>query len=67
MKYADIQSLHDAGLITDEQRRNIVEHEQLKEGGGGNIRLSIRCRNERLYAIQLAASTRTKRNKYLKE
>jgi uncharacterized membrane protein len=37
MKYADIQKLRDAGLITDEQRQKIVEHFQLKEDGGGNF------------------------------
>jgi uncharacterized membrane protein len=34
MKHADIQKLHEAGLITDEQRQKIVEHFQLKEDGG---------------------------------
>jgi uncharacterized membrane protein len=34
MKYGDIQKLHEAGLITDEQRQKIVEHFQLKEDGG---------------------------------
>jgi uncharacterized membrane protein len=34
MKYTDIQKLHEAGLITDEQRQKIVEHFQLKEEGG---------------------------------
>ena len=34
MKYADIQKLHDAGLITDEQRRKIIGHFKLKEDGG---------------------------------
>jgi uncharacterized membrane protein len=33
MKYGDIQKLHEAGLITDEQRRNIIERFQLKEDG----------------------------------
>jgi uncharacterized membrane protein len=37
MKYADIQKLHDARLITDEQRQKIVEHFQLKENGGGKF------------------------------
>ena len=37
MKYADIQKLRDAGLITDEQRQKIVEHFQLKEDGGGKF------------------------------
>jgi uncharacterized membrane protein len=37
MKYADIQKLCDAGLITDEQRQKIVEHFQLKEDSGGNF------------------------------
>ncbi|MGA2242894.1 MAG: DUF2157 domain-containing protein [Verrucomicrobiota bacterium] len=37
MKYADIQKLHDDGLITDEQRQKIVEHFQLKEDSGGNF------------------------------
>ena len=34
MKHADIQKLHDAGLITDEQRQKIIGHFQLKEDGG---------------------------------
>jgi uncharacterized membrane protein len=34
MKYADIQKLHDAGLITDEQRQKIIGHFKLKEDGG---------------------------------
>jgi uncharacterized membrane protein len=33
MKYTDIQKLHEAGLITDEQRRKINEHFNLKEDG----------------------------------
>jgi uncharacterized membrane protein len=37
MKYADIQKLRDAGLVTDEQRQKIVEHFQLKEDSGGNF------------------------------
>src|SRR5208283_6096611 len=37
MKYADIQKLHDAGLITGEQRQKIIEHFQLKEDGGGKF------------------------------
>lgn len=31
MKYADIQKLHEAGLITDEQRQRILDHFKLKE------------------------------------
>jgi len=31
MKYADIQKIHDAGLITDDQRREITDHFKLKE------------------------------------
>lgn len=34
MKHADIQKLHEAGLITDEQRQNIITHYGLKEEGG---------------------------------
>ena len=34
MKHADIQKLHDAGLITDEQRQKIIGHFQFKEDGG---------------------------------
>ena len=34
MKYADIQKLHEAGLITDEQRQNIIAHYDLKEEDG---------------------------------
>ena len=37
MKHADIQKLHDAGLITEEQRRKIIGHFQLKEDGGGKF------------------------------
>jgi uncharacterized membrane protein len=37
MKHADIQKLHDAGLITDEQRQKIIGHFQLKEDRGGNF------------------------------
>src|ERR1017187_8486484 len=37
MKHADIQKLHDAGLITDEQRQKIIGHFQLKEDGGGKF------------------------------
>jgi uncharacterized membrane protein len=34
MKHADIQKLHEAGLISEEQRRKIIKHFQLKEEGG---------------------------------
>jgi hypothetical protein len=37
MKHADIQKLHDAGLITDEQRQKIIEQFQFKEDGGGKF------------------------------
>lgn len=37
MKHCDIQKLHDAGLITDEQRRKIIEHFNLKEDGGNKF------------------------------
>ena len=37
MKYDDIQKLHDTGLITQEQRRKIIEHFNLKEDGGGKF------------------------------
>ena len=37
MKYGDVQKLHEAGLITDEQRQKIIEHFQLKEDGGGKF------------------------------
>ena len=33
MKYADIQKLHDAGLITAEQRDKIIAHFGLKDEG----------------------------------
>ena len=46
MKYADIQKLHDAGLITDEQRHKIIEHFQLKEDK--NAITSPRARATRL-------------------
>jgi hypothetical protein len=41
MKYADIQKLHDAGLITDEQRRKIIEHFKLKDDGGNAVALPL--------------------------
>ena len=41
MKYADIQKLHDTGLITDEQRQKIIEHFQLKEDGGNAVGLPL--------------------------
>lgn len=34
MKYADIQKLYEAGLITEDQRQRIIGHFQLKEEGG---------------------------------
>ena len=37
MKYGDIQKLHDAGLITGEQRQKIIEHFHLKEDGGNKF------------------------------
>jgi len=37
MKAADIQKIHDAGLITAEQRQKIIEHFQLKEDGGNKF------------------------------
>jgi uncharacterized membrane protein len=37
MKYGDIQKIHEAGLITDEQRQKIIERFQLKEDSGGNF------------------------------
>ena len=37
MKHGDVQKLHEAGLITDEQRQKIIEHFQLKEDGGGKF------------------------------
>ena len=37
MKHSDIQKLHDAGLITDEQQKNIIEHFNLKEDGGNKF------------------------------
>jgi uncharacterized membrane protein len=37
MKYADIQKLHEVGLITDDQRQKIVSHFELKEDGGGKF------------------------------
>jgi len=37
MKYGDVQKLHGAGLITDEQRQKIIEHFQLREDGGGKF------------------------------
>jgi uncharacterized membrane protein len=41
MKYGDVQKLHEAGLITDEQRQKIIEHFQLKEDGGGNFLILV--------------------------
>lgn len=37
MKYGDIQKLHDAGLITGEQRQKIIEHFHFKEDGGNKF------------------------------
>ncbi|MGA2179510.1 MAG: DUF2157 domain-containing protein [Verrucomicrobiota bacterium] len=37
MKHGDVQKLHEAGLITDEQRQKIVEHFRLKEDSGVNF------------------------------
>jgi uncharacterized membrane protein len=37
MKHSDIQRIHEAGLITDEQRQKIIERFQLKEDSGGNF------------------------------
>ena len=37
MKYSDIQKLHDAGLITAEQRDKIIAHLGLKEDGGNKF------------------------------
>jgi uncharacterized membrane protein len=37
VKTEDIKKLHAAGLITDEQRRNIIQHFNLKEDGGNNF------------------------------
>lgn len=37
MKHGDIQKLHDAGLITGEQRQKIIEHFHLKEDGGNKF------------------------------
>jgi uncharacterized membrane protein len=37
MKYGDIQKLHDAGLVTGEQRQKIIEHFNLKEDGGNKF------------------------------
>lgn len=34
MKYSDIEKIQDAGLITAEQQRQIIEHFKLKEEGG---------------------------------
>ncbi len=37
MKYADIQKLHEAGLITGEQRQEIIAHFRLNEEGGNKF------------------------------
>ncbi len=37
MKYGDIQKLHDAGLITGDQRQKIVSYFELNEDGGGKF------------------------------
>ena len=41
MKYSDVQKLHEAGFITDEQRQKIVEHFQLREDEGGKFLVII--------------------------
>jgi len=37
MRHSDIQKLHEAGLITDEQRQKIIKHFQLKEDISSNF------------------------------
>ena len=37
MKYADVQKLREAGLITGEQQQKIIEHFQLKEDSGNKF------------------------------
>jgi len=37
MKYADVQRLHETGLITGEQRQKIIEHFNLKDDGGNKF------------------------------
>jgi uncharacterized membrane protein len=37
MKYAEVQKLHEAGLITGEQQQKIIEHFQLKEDSGNRF------------------------------
>ena len=37
MRYSDIQKLHEAGLITGEQRQKIIERFQLQEDGGNKF------------------------------
>jgi len=37
MKINDIERIHDAGLIADDQRRKIIEHFQLAEEGGNKF------------------------------
>ena len=37
MKHSDVQKIHEAGLITDEQRQKIIAHFNLKEDGGGKF------------------------------
>ena len=34
MKHTDVQKMHEAGLISDDQRQKIIAHFQLKEEGG---------------------------------
>jgi hypothetical protein len=41
MKHTDIQKLRDAGLITEEQRRKIIEHFQLNEDGSAAIMVQL--------------------------
>jgi uncharacterized membrane protein len=41
MKYGDVEKLHEAALITDEQRDRIIEHFKLKEDGGGKFLVII--------------------------
>ncbi len=41
MKYADIQKLHETGLITGEQQQKIIEHFQLKEDSGNKFLLIV--------------------------
>jgi uncharacterized membrane protein len=54
MKHSDIQKIHEAGLITDEQRQKIIERFQLKEDSSGKFLAIISIVGAMLIAAGIA-------------